>query len=102
MDLYEAAGLIAADLRRCGYVPSDGKTIQFWDRIFFGQPAPDETRERPCQCGGVLTCHQSDYICGQWQCNTCTRVFRATIAETIGALRKEVEDLKETVGDYRR
>ncbi len=93
MNINEAAEAIARELTRNGFLPSDGRTIAPWDRVFFGKPAPAATRERPCVCGGTLRyADGAGYLTGQWQCDLCTRLLGATVAETIGALRKQVVD----------
>jgi len=79
--------------RFAGYLPSDNKIIQSWDRVFFGMPVPYIAKNRPCVCGGTLHFRMPlDYITGQWDCDKCTRLIGATIAETIGGLMAMVQE----------
>ena len=90
--LAKVAEEISLELTRVGYTPSDGKILEPWDRPFFGKRAPEERQSRRCSgkgCVGTMQFFDSSksHITGQWQCDTCTRLHAATIAETIGALR---------------
>lgn len=92
------AEIIADELKHRGATPSDGCELEPWDRVFFGKPSAPAIASRPCVCGGQLQfASRGDYLCGQWQCDKCTRLFSATVYETIGGLRAERDALRQRV-----